>query len=77
MALVGFYLLQVIDANVFAYMQDFELSDNIAMNIGPAVITDEVRTVTTNPYNYALHTPSPYVPGSGMNGLGLKIGFTF
>lgn len=39
-ALVGFYLLQVIDANVFSYMRDFDLSDDIAMRVGPAVITD-------------------------------------
>ncbi len=76
-ALVGFYLLQVIDANVFAYMQNFELTDNIAMNIGPAVITDEVQTATTTPHNYALHTSTSSIPGSGMNGLGLRIRFTF
>ena len=34
----GFYLLQVIDANVFAYMQDFEISDDISLRVEPAVI---------------------------------------
>lgn len=38
-ALLGFYLLQVIDANVFAYMHDFELSDDLSMSISPAVLT--------------------------------------
>jgi hypothetical protein len=32
------YLLQVIDANVFAYMQDFEVNDDISMKVSPSVI---------------------------------------
>ena len=32
------YLLQVIDANVFAYMQDFEVNDEISMRVAPSVI---------------------------------------
>jgi hypothetical protein len=40
-ALVGFYLLQVIDANVFAYMQDFELSDDLSIRMEPAVIAPD------------------------------------
>ena len=38
---IAFYLLQVIDANVFAYMHDFEVDDNISMNIEPAVIVPD------------------------------------
>ncbi len=34
-----FYLLQVIDANVFAYLRDFDVSNDISMKIEPAVIT--------------------------------------
>ena len=37
-AVAGFYLLQVIDANVFAYMQDFEVNDDISVRIAPAVL---------------------------------------
>ena len=40
-ALVGFYLLQVIDANVFAYMQDFEVDDDITLKVAPAVIAPD------------------------------------
>lgn len=36
-----FYLLQVIDANVFAYMHDFEVTDEISMGIEPAVIAPD------------------------------------
>ena len=39
--LLGVYLLQVIDANVFAYMHDFEVSDDISMSMGPAVLTPD------------------------------------
>ena len=38
---IAFYLLQVIDANVFAYMHDFEVDDNISMNIEPSVIAPD------------------------------------
>ena len=40
-ALAGFYLLQVIDANVFAYMQDFEVDDDITLRIAPTVIAPD------------------------------------
>ncbi len=32
------YVLQVVDANVFAYMQDFEVSDDISLRMEPSVI---------------------------------------
>lgn len=32
------YFLQVIDANVFAYMQDFEVNDDISMRVQPALL---------------------------------------
>ena len=60
------YLLQVIDANVFAYMHDFEVSDDISMSVEPAVIS---------PYNaYAIHTPLH--PGT-TNAVGMRVGIRF
>ncbi len=38
LAIAAFYLLQVIDANVFAYMQEFEVDDNISMKIQPTLM---------------------------------------
>ena len=35
LATFAFYLLQVIDANVFAYMQDFQVSDDISFRMEP------------------------------------------
>ena len=55
------YLLQVIDANVFAYMQDFEVTDDISMHIEPAL----------TPVQYAT-TGQPM----GMS-VGMSLGFRF
>lgn len=61
------YVLQIIDANVFAYMHDFEVSDDITMKVEPAVIS---------PYNaYALNPTPSY--GSGQNALGMRVGVRF
>lgn len=47
--LVVSYVLQVIDANVFAYMQGFEVNDDISLHLEPAII----------PYNqYAAMPPA-------------------
>ena len=66
-ATAAFYLLQVIDANVFAYMHDFEVDDNITMNLEPAVIAPD-NAYAFNP------TPSYY---RGQSAVGLRIGITF
>ena len=66
-ATAAVYLLQVIDANVFAYMHDFEVTDDLTMNVAPALIS---------PYNeYAFHTPA--FNGSNSGAIGMRIGFTF
>lgn len=39
--LLGVYLLQVIDANVFSYMYDFEVGDDITMKLSPTVISPD------------------------------------
>ena len=69
-ALVGSYFLQIIDANVFSYMQDFEVSDDLSMKVGPAVIPQ-----------YGEYALTPSRPGGqgvlGSSALGLKVGLTF
>lgn len=35
------YVLQIIDANVFAYMQDFEVNDQITMKVSPSLMPVE------------------------------------
>lgn len=65
-ATVLVYALQVIDANVFAYMHDFEVTDDISMNIEPALIS---------PYNeYAMNT-GPISPMN--NAVGMRVGIRF
>ena len=66
-ATAAVYLLQVIDANVFAYMHDFEVTDDLTMKVSPTVIL---------PYNeYAMNMPA--TNGSGSSAIGMRIGFTF
>ncbi len=67
LAVAACYLLQVIDANVFAYMHDFEVNEDITMNIEPAVIP---------PYDtYAIN--APHSVNGGQNAFGMRIGFRF
>jgi len=61
LAIFGFYLLQVIDANVFAYMHNFDASDDFALDLSPTLITPESQYAFT-PSNTAF---------------GLRLGFTF
>ena len=66
MATALFYLLQIIDANVFAYMHDFEVSDSISMKLEPAVLPADNY--------YASGTPAA---AFGMNSIGLRLGLRF
>ncbi len=61
------YLLQVIDANVFAYMHDFEVTDDISMSVEPAVIL---------PYDAYAMNPAP-AGYTGQNALGMRVGIRF
>ena len=49
------YLLQVIDANVFSYMLDFEVTDDISWNMGPAILPPD------NGYAFATGSNAPAV----------------
>ena len=59
------YVLQVMDANVFAYMHDFEVTDDISMSVEPAVIAPDNA--------YAINT----APFGAENSFGLRVGITF
>lgn len=62
LAMAAVYLLQIIDANVFSYMHDFNVSDDIALDVSPAVISPDIDFASK---------------GTVPAGLGLKLGFTF
>lgn len=55
------YLLQVIDANVFSYMHDFSVSDDLALKVAPTVMPTGLS------YASAGHSPA----------FGVHVGFTF
>lgn len=67
------YLIQVIDANVFAYMHDFEVNDDLAFNISPTIITSDYTDICSgiNP----VHSPSLSL--SSPAAFGLRLGFKF
>ena len=49
LAIAAIYLLQVIDANVFSYMHNFEVDDDIALKVAPTVILPENQFASINP----------------------------
>lgn len=51
-ATVLVYALQIIDANVFAYMYDFEVNDEISMRIEPTVILPDNEYALNSTYNH-------------------------
>lgn len=61
LAMVGFYVLQAIDANVFSYMHNFNLSDDLSLSVDPAILS------TDNAYAFS--------PNS--SALGVRFGITF
>ncbi len=63
-ATVLVYVLQVIDANVFAYMHDFEVNDDITMRMEPAIIVPDNE--------YAMSAPD-----YRRSAVGLKVGLRF
>lgn len=56
------YLLQVIDANVFSYMHDFEVVDDLALKVSPTLI------VPDNQFAFS---------GYQSPALGMRLGFSF
>ncbi len=61
------YILNVIDANVFAHFKHFDISDDITFNVQPAVIAPEVPTTGLYTYN----------PAYGSAKLGFTMDITF
>ena len=65
-AIAAVYLLQIIDANVFAYMHDFEVVDDLALDVSPTVIAPDNQ--------FAAYNPDPL---SRYPAVGLRLGITF
>ena len=63
LATVAVYVLQIIDANVFSYMHNFEVTDDLSMNMSPTVILPDNQLAFGSP------ATSPAI--------GLRLGFNF
>lgn len=48
LAVAAIYLIQVIDANVFSYMHNFEVNDDLTLKISPAVILPDNQFASSN-----------------------------
>jgi len=48
LALAGVYVLQIIDANVFSYMHDFEIDDDLSLKVSPAILTPDNQFASIN-----------------------------
>lgn len=59
------YLLQVIDANVFTYMHNFEVDDDLAVKFTPTVIVPDNQLALSSGF------------GGSNAAFGLRMGFTF
>ena len=61
-ATVLVYALNIIDANVFAYMKDFNVSDDLSLNVNPALIEN---------------IDSSFSPSQSMPSFGVNMTFNF
>ena len=64
LAIAALYLLQVIDANVFSYMHNFEVDDDLSLKVAPTVLLPGNQFASANPV-------------SQQAAFGLKLGFSF
>lgn len=64
LAIAALYLLQVIDANVFSYMHNFEVDDDISLRVAPTMILPENQIASIKPV-------------SQQAAFGLKLGISF
>lgn len=67
-ATVLIYILQIIDADVFATMKTFEVNQSISMGVEPAIITPISEDFSKN---------MAIVPANSSNAVGLKLNLTF
>ena len=68
-AIAAVYLLQVIDANIFSYMHDFEVTDDLSLRLEPTLICPD--------NSYAGSFGGRTFSGTGIDGVGMKLGIRF
>lgn len=65
LAIAAVYLLQVIDANVFTYMHDFEVDDDLALKVSPTLMLPDMQLASASSF------------GGANAALGFRMGLTF
>lgn len=65
LAIAAVYLLQVIDANVFTYMHDFEVDDDLALKLSPTLMLPDMQLASAPSF------------GGTNAALGFRMGLTF
>lgn len=65
LAVAAVYLLQVMDANVFSFMHNFEVNDDLSMGMSPTVILPDYQLAYSG------------APSMGTAAVGLRLGFNF
>lgn len=71
------YLLQVIDANVFSYMHNFEVDDNLALRVEPTLIGSDIFFAGSSQPAIISRMSSTLGAVGPSPALGLKIGVNF
>ncbi len=61
------YILNIIDANVFAHMSSFDISDDMGISVAPSIIETNVQTIQTADMSQVPAEPA----------IGLTLGITF
>lgn len=49
LAIAALYFLQIMDANVFSYMHNFEVDDDISLKVAPTVLLPDNQYASANP----------------------------
>lgn len=78
LTIAGVYVLQIIDANVFAYMHDFEITDDVACSISPTVLLPDTQFAVFDGGFGGSSFGSGFASGfSAPPALGMRLGFSF
>lgn len=64
-AIAALYLLQIMDANVFSYMHNFEVNDDLSLHLAPTMIVPDMQLASNS------------IVGGTNPAFGFKLGFTF
>lgn len=76
-ALAAFYILQVIDANVFSYMLDFDVSDELAIKLSPTIIGPDALDSNPLPQHLGRHANPGLMYSRNNAAVGINLSLKF